>query len=292
MSLRFYAQASTANPTGRRPWNSRLSFYVPNSFNPPTTGQGPFLLQPGIVGRPAQNGGLGFYKRARFAVPTTSMSGLGQTSNGTRRVGVIARRMPSPVTGTVAAPYGGVNPIPIGAQNPIVIGPSGTFRTGATPTGFSPIGTAPSGSNLYTSAPGLESQAAAQGYYIVGYRNGQPIYSTNPSASAAANPATAAQVTGYDASGVPIYSSPPAGAYVVGTDASGNPIYSNNPSAAQLVAASQAGTAAAAAPAAAAPTSSLSDFLSQDSLGFGLNNGWYLAIGAGALILFTSKRGR
>lgn len=59
MSLRFYSQASTANPTGRRPWNSRLSFYIPNSFNPPTAGQGPFLLQPGVMGAPQQNGGLG-----------------------------------------------------------------------------------------------------------------------------------------------------------------------------------------------------------------------------------------
>ena len=77
--LRFYAPASTANPTGRRPWNSRLSFYERNSYAVPTIGQGPWLLNPGVVGAPAANGGLGWYQRAEYPLPTTSMSGLGQT---------------------------------------------------------------------------------------------------------------------------------------------------------------------------------------------------------------------
>jgi hypothetical protein len=34
----FYTPASTANPTGRRPWNSRLSFYEQASFALPSTG--------------------------------------------------------------------------------------------------------------------------------------------------------------------------------------------------------------------------------------------------------------
>lgn len=74
--MNFYSPMSTANPTGVRPWNSRLSFYVPNSYAVPTTGRGPYLLQPGITGRPCANGGLAYYERAQFAVPTT---GLGQT---------------------------------------------------------------------------------------------------------------------------------------------------------------------------------------------------------------------
>lgn len=87
MQLGVYLPASTANPTGRRPWNSRLlSFYAPNSFALPTTGQGPFLLNPGVAGAPAASGGLGFYRRARFAVPTSSLSGLGQ--NETQILGV------------------------------------------------------------------------------------------------------------------------------------------------------------------------------------------------------------
>jgi hypothetical protein len=56
--LGIYTRASTANPTGRRPWNSRLSYYVPNTFFVPTTGQGPFLLNPGVVGSPMQAGGV------------------------------------------------------------------------------------------------------------------------------------------------------------------------------------------------------------------------------------------
>jgi len=35
-----------------------LGFYIPNSFPLPTTGQGPFLLQPGITGAPSQAGGV------------------------------------------------------------------------------------------------------------------------------------------------------------------------------------------------------------------------------------------
>lgn len=55
-----YVAASTANPTGWRPWNSRLGFYLPNSFPLPTTGRGPFLFQPGVpVGPPMAAGGLG-----------------------------------------------------------------------------------------------------------------------------------------------------------------------------------------------------------------------------------------
>lgn len=56
--LGIYTQASTANPTGRRPWNSRLAFYSPNTFPLPTAGRGPFLLQPGMMGRPMANGGV------------------------------------------------------------------------------------------------------------------------------------------------------------------------------------------------------------------------------------------
>jgi len=35
-----------------------LGFYVPNSFAVPTTGQGPYLLNPGITGSPMQAGGI------------------------------------------------------------------------------------------------------------------------------------------------------------------------------------------------------------------------------------------
>ena len=57
--MNFYSPQSTENPTGWRPWNSRLSFYTPNTFPVPTTGSGRFLLQPGVQGMPTQSGGLG-----------------------------------------------------------------------------------------------------------------------------------------------------------------------------------------------------------------------------------------
>jgi len=71
MRLGIYARTSTGNPTGRRPWNSRLSFYIPNTFALPTTGRGPFLLQPGVTGRPMQAGGVpGFMTPPIVPLPT------------------------------------------------------------------------------------------------------------------------------------------------------------------------------------------------------------------------------
>lgn len=35
-----------------------LGFYIPNTFSVPTTGQGPFLLNPGVYGAPMQAGGV------------------------------------------------------------------------------------------------------------------------------------------------------------------------------------------------------------------------------------------
>jgi len=35
-----------------------LGFYIPNTFAVPTTGQGPFLLNPGVIGAPMQAGGI------------------------------------------------------------------------------------------------------------------------------------------------------------------------------------------------------------------------------------------
>ena len=257
MRMGIYTRASTANPTGRRPWNSRLSFYVPNTFNPPTAGSGPFLFQPGVTGSPAANGGLGFYKRARYPLPTTSMSGLGQamptfnwgppgfvypSPTGTRLPFRDCNGNPSASPGMCANPLRQVLPIPGGVTPPVA-------PVRIRPSGFQPVGTSYSGAGVYTSAPGLSPEAAGQGYYQVG------------------------------------------------TDAAGNPIYSTNPSAAQLYQSQQAaatGTAppSAAPPAAAAPASSISDLLSQDSLGFGLSNAWYLGIAGVGLFLLMGKKGR
>jgi len=330
MRLALYTAASTANPTGRRPWNSRLSYYVPNTFALPTTGQGPFLLNPGVVGMPMQAGGvpspmtpaiaaapglgflgqppfpgpsptrpavfavpvsertapyfvvtaprrtMGFYKRARFSVPTSSMSGLGQI-----RVG------PSKAWAPVVARSARQAPprISVGTGN-----------------AFLPIGS----TGLYTSAPQLSTEAAGQGYYQVGTNAaGQPIYSTTPSAAqlAAATAGTAAA----------------AGAAPLATAEYGQQLalmqgqpgtqgfYQQQQQLAMIQQQLQAAQAAQAASgggggSTATPsptpttttdgTSSISDWLSTDSLGFGLNNGWYLGIGAVGVYLLTSKKGR
>lgn len=64
-----------------------MRFYTPNTFAVPTVGSGPFLFNAGVVGRPMANGGLAYYERAQFAVPTTGLSmrpvrGMGQTEIG------------------------------------------------------------------------------------------------------------------------------------------------------------------------------------------------------------------
>lgn len=60
--LSRYVKMSTANPTGWRPWQSRLglgAFYLQNTYPLPSTGRGPFLLQPGVNAWPTVNGGMG-----------------------------------------------------------------------------------------------------------------------------------------------------------------------------------------------------------------------------------------
>jgi len=319
MRLGIYARTSTGNPTGRRPWNSRLSFYIPNTFALPTTGRGPFLLQPGVGGRPMQAGGvpggmspgLSFYRPAQFPLPTTSMSrplsGLGQ--HGRRRRRMMGAFATPPLTvrhfnQQQLAPASGSGPGVIGLPQPPLTAnlwragsgygsgqsaPSrqnSPFAGAGSQEGFTPIGN----TGLYTSSAADATQAAAQGYYQIGMRNGQPVYSTNPGQLATAQQG---QITGYDAAGNPIYSTPPAGAYQIGTDAYGNPIYSNNPNAAQIASALEQApqnTSAETTEAAAATTTSTESWFSEDSLGLGLNNAWYLGIGAVALYMFTSKR--
>jgi hypothetical protein len=88
-----YVKMSTANPTGWRPWNSRLQgmncapvmqpaglgYYIVNSYPLPTTGRGPFLLQPGANGVPAVSGGMGDDSQILGVSfdPTLMIAGLG-----------------------------------------------------------------------------------------------------------------------------------------------------------------------------------------------------------------------
>lgn len=65
--LSRYVQMSTANPTGWRPWQSRLqglngglgAYYIRNTFPLPTTSSGPWLMSPGCNYQPTVNGGMG-----------------------------------------------------------------------------------------------------------------------------------------------------------------------------------------------------------------------------------------
>lgn len=286
-----YVQASTANPLGRRNWKprTRLSYYLPNTFAVPTAGRGPFLLEPGVTGRPAANGGLGdggpnlrfpnlpqmqgrHMTRTVFAAnapenlyPLThavryQLSGLGAAP---QRTSIRVQR--SPITGgTVSA--SGTNSGRTGWRRQYRQQQQG----GSTPTGYTAAGAAIYGSPQPGSWQNAQ-QSQARGYY------GNPW----TAAQAAQQAQSGGAITGYDAAGNPIYSSAPAGLYQVGTDAYGTPIYS-------AVAPSSASTTTGAA---AVPTSATgADWFSEDSLGLGLNNGLYLAIGGGALLLILSKR--
>jgi hypothetical protein len=278
MTLRFYSPMSTANPTGVRPWNSRLSFYIPNSYAVPTTGRGRYLLQPGIVGQPAANGGLSGPQFPNYA-------GFQRSRQSHRRY---ASSAPRPIYGPPPSMRSqlsglGVMPVsPVMRARPPIRGT--TLATGYGPTSF--------GAGRFTApSSGLTQpvNSSIVGYNAAGgaiYSQPQPgSYYRNQLSQAAMQPTSAyapGTSTGYDAAGNPIYAGgPPAGMYQVGTDAYGNPTYSNQP------------TSAAAAPvqaAAAATTSSTaSDFFSEDSLGLGLNNGWYAAIGGGLVFLMMMK---
>lgn len=56
--LHLYVPANTGNPLGQRP--PSMQYYVPNTYAVPTTGRGPFLLQPGVTGGPMASGHMGY----------------------------------------------------------------------------------------------------------------------------------------------------------------------------------------------------------------------------------------
>ena len=261
-ALHFYTPASTANPTGMRPWNSRLSFYTPGAYPLPTTG----------TGIPAQRfaaGGLGSiqfpnfagFNRARTWRTRDNASSPTPWIYATERHGLGA--MPV-VNWPRQLPRGAYNPIPSGAT-PIVStqpqtgtnAPMPTYRRAYPWHGAAPAGTAQPGS-FVTSSPETGS--------IVSYQpnTGTPIYPYGQQPSSASAAATAIV---------------PASSVIIGYDANGNPVYQG-----QTV--SSAGLPiASTTPPAAAGTS----WFSQDSLGLGLSNGVYAAIGVGLVLMFKKK---
>jgi hypothetical protein len=270
--LHFYTPASTANPTGFRPWNSRLSFYTPGSYSLPSTG----------TAVPAQRfvaGGLGYVQfpnfaglnRARTWRTRDNASSPTPWIYATERHGMgglgIAPGFPS---GYRRLPSTSYIPIPSGAA-PIV---STQPQTGTNSPinricpswgcGPAPVWhfTAPAG----TGQPGSFVTSSPQTGSIVSYQpnTGTPIYpyGQQPSSSSAAATAIA-----------------PASSTIIGYDANGNPVYQG-----QTV--SSAGLPiASTTPPAAAGTS----WFSQDSLGLGLSNGVYAAIGVGLVLMFKKK---
>lgn len=304
MRLGKYVKMSTANPTGWRPWQSRLqglgSFYLQNSFPLPTTGRGPWLLQPGVCDcvRPTVNGGLGMvnfpnypgigargtwithggYPAPIYRPPAPpQLSGLGRLGAvRSSRVagGLIAHR--APITVTPATPSG------------TAVARSNGSTSTATGTAWRNRG----GTSSRSRGRGSYNPTQAPGYVVGSDASGNPIYAQPPTGQivtgydAQGNPiygpatstvgtggvvqsgySAAGTITGYDSSGNPIYSSAPAGATITGYDANGNPIYST-------------GAAAAA---------SSTSWFSEDSLGLGLNNGIYAIIGVGLVLIFKKR---
>lgn len=290
-----YVKMSTANPTGWRPWQSRLglgAFYLQNSYPLPTTGRGPFLLQPGICGcvRPTVNGGMGIdfpnypgigargtwitqggYPAPVYKPPKMRLAGLGISSAHT--VHRIAVSSSTPSGRAVARSNGSTSTATGSARWNRTNGTSGRRGRSSNPTqqpGYV-VGSDASGNPIYAQPP--------TGQVITGYdAQGNPVYGPATSTVGTGGVVqsgygggltTAGTITGYDASGNPIYASQPAGSSVTGYDAQGNPIYST-----------------------ASASATGESWFAEDSLGLGLNNGIYLAGGALLVYLFTSRRGR
>jgi hypothetical protein len=121
------------------PGISGLGYYLPNVFPLPTTGQGPFLLAPGLTARPQAAGGLSAYDpRARY------LTGLGAGSRTTRRkrrrmmgqsleddISAIAPSIPSILTGTA-------NIITASRANPLNLVPYTGATTSTSSSGLTP----------------------------------------------------------------------------------------------------------------------------------------------------------
>jgi len=267
-----YVKASTANPTGWRPWDSRLSadglaFYIPNSFPLPTA-SGAFA-----GARRSANGGLAGVSFPNFASFAGDRAWRTQVNPAT----------PQPVYGPppsarVALSYLGATVRAIGPsrfreQPPVIVGSGPVSASSA----------APSTSSTWQSGRqrrqrGSQSQASnyegwsAQQQGPQSWQQYQQQQAQQQAQTGSMTGAASGGIVGYDASGNPIYATPPAGLVATGTDAQGNPVYG----------------AAGSATAAAATTSSGS-ILTEDSLGFGLPNIAYLGIGVG-LVLILKKR--
>lgn len=288
MRLGDYVRMSTQNPTGWRPWNSRLNFYIENKFPLPTASRGPWLLTPGVCDcvRPTVAGGLG--------IDFPNYPGIGARGTWLTHGGYPAPiyRPPKPpqLSALGIAPVGPVRTATgIDTRRGLFTPGLQVHRGPITITSATPSGTAVAQSNGSTSVAtgtargwqgrrgrrnrsqgGQYNPTQAPGYVVGSDASGNPIY---------AQPPTGQIVTGYDAQGNPVYgpatstvgtggvTQGPAGT-IIGYDASGNPIYPGDTT-----------------------TTPATSWFSEDSLGLGLNNGVYTVAGLALAYLF-SQRGR
>lgn len=78
----FSAQAAQYGLSGDSGFE--LGFYIPNSFPSPTTGSGPFLLQPGQTGSPMAAGGVAGSPIAAISAPSVAAGAPGSTDEPQR----------------------------------------------------------------------------------------------------------------------------------------------------------------------------------------------------------------
>jgi len=269
--LGVYVKASTANPTGWRPWNSRLSgagfglaFYIPNSFPLPTT-SGAFA-----GARRSANGGLAGVSFPNFASFAGDRAWRTQVNPAT----------PQPVYGPPPSVRAQLSYLGAALR---AIGPSRFREQPPVIVASGPVSAAPSTSSTWQSGRqrrqrGSQSQASnyegwsAQQQGPQSWQQYQQQQAQQQAQTGSMTGSTSGGIVGYDASGNPIYSTPPAGLVVTGTDAQGNPVYGASGSTASTTAAASG-----------------SSFLTEDSLGLGLPNIAYAAIGVG-LVLVLKRR--
>jgi hypothetical protein len=275
--IRFgvYVKGSTANPTGWRPWNSRLSYYAPGAFSIPTSGQGPFLLTAGTFAKPSAAGGLsgvtfpnyaGFSRsrtwrsHAGYPTPVYRAPGLGAALPISTMRHVTPVSFATPATGGPSATFP-----PVSGRNAAILNPAGGW-TMPQPWHQAPAATVPSTAN--TISP------SQPGYFVT------------------SSPETGSITSFVPAPGVtPLNQSQYAAIQAAGTTAQTFQSPAQAAAAAEAAAnAAQAAAAQTSAASTATSTAAAPNILTEDSLGWGLPNIAYAGIAIGLVLILKGKR--
>jgi len=320
MGLGVYVNASTANPTGWRPWNSRLSFYKPAAFSVPTTS----------LSTPQRSLGLGrasfpnfpsfaqsrnWRSHAGYPTPVYQAPGLGSPiaipranpprANQPPRVGLppVIVRAPLPRPRRAMAGLGAVavsptfrrapaptiprTVVPIvtypAVQNPGFIPPPPVNRSWG--WGNAPHATTPSVA-VPNSAAGTVVGVAPGGCYVnSGPGSGSITSYVLASTGQCGRTAPASSPSQWGSWG----SSNWQNSYAAQQAAA---IAANNQAAAAAAAAQLSTATVAATPADASATAAPSSgsWFTEDSLGWGLPNVAYLGIAVGGVLLLKGRR--